>query len=192
MDRPLFHCRLYAFVDAAFLHGRAPEDIARQLCDGGADLIQLRAKQATTAEVQRMAERILPVTRSAGVGLVINDHLAVARAVGAPICHLGQEDFAATGCAQVRELFAKPTATRRQPTDATPQPSTLNRLQLRPKSDSTCPVNGKVAIRGCQVSAGLGIGIDSQAYPKQLEVLARLIPNIGVLAAGRKLLGLPR
>jgi hypothetical protein len=73
-----------------------------------------------------------------------------------------------------------------------PQPSTLNRLQLRPKSDSTCPVNGKVAIRGCQVSAGLGIGIDSQAYPKQLEVLARLIPNIGVLAAGRKLLGLPR
>ncbi|MGD0536132.1 MAG: thiamine phosphate synthase [Verrucomicrobiota bacterium] len=183
MDRPLFHCRLYAFVDAAFLHGRAPEDIARQLCDGGADLIQLRAKQATTAEVQRMAERILPVTRSAGVGLVINDHLAVARAVGAPICHLGQEDFAATGCAQVRELFAKPTATRRQPTDATPQPSTLNHQPLIGLSTHS-PTEAQRAMAAGADYVGVGpvfaTGTKPEATPVTLDYIRWAAANVTI------------
>ena len=42
--KPLSDCKLYAFVDTAYLHGRAPEVVAQQLCDGGADLIQLRAR----------------------------------------------------------------------------------------------------------------------------------------------------
>ncbi len=91
--KPLADCRLYAFVDTAYLHGRAPEVVAQQLCDGGADLIQLRAKNSSPDEIRRMAEAILPVTRRANVGLVINDHLEIAREVGADFCHLGQEDI---------------------------------------------------------------------------------------------------
>ncbi|MBE0542323.1 MAG: thiamine phosphate synthase [Verrucomicrobia bacterium] len=91
--KPLADCRLYAFVDTAYLHGRAPELLAQQLCEGGADVIQLRAKNAPLDEVRQMAEAILPITRSAGVYLVINDHLSVAQEIGAEICHLGQEDF---------------------------------------------------------------------------------------------------
>jgi thiamine-phosphate pyrophosphorylase len=91
--KPLSESRLYAFVDTAFLHGRAPGTIAQQLCDGGADLIQLRAKQAPLAEVKKLAQAILPVTRAAGVGLVINDHLELAQELEADFCHLGQEDF---------------------------------------------------------------------------------------------------
>ena len=91
--KPVVECRLYTFVDTAFLRGRAPELVAQQLCDGGSDLIQLRAKNSAPGEIRRMAERILPVTRRAGVGLVINDHPDIAREVGAEFCHLGQEDF---------------------------------------------------------------------------------------------------
>ena len=91
--KPLSECRLYTFVDAAYLHGREPAWVAQQLCEGGSDLIQLRAKNSTVEEVRRMASAILPVTRAAGVGLVINDYLAVAQEVGAEFCHLGQEDF---------------------------------------------------------------------------------------------------
>ncbi|MCX6895192.1 MAG: thiamine phosphate synthase [Verrucomicrobia bacterium] len=98
--KSLADCKLYAFVDTAYLHGRAPEVVAQQLCDGGADLIQLRAKTSTAAEIRLMAEKILPVTRRANVGLVINDHLEIAREVGAEICHLGQEDFFGTGNAE--------------------------------------------------------------------------------------------
>jgi len=102
--KPLADCRLYAFVDTAYLHGRAPEVLAQQLCDGGADLIQLRAKTSPAAEIRRMAETILPITRRAGVGLVINDHPEIARDVGADFCHLGQEDFFDAGFEQVSQL----------------------------------------------------------------------------------------
>ena len=102
--KPLSDCRLYAFVDAAFLRGRAPEVVARQLCAGGADLIQLRAKQSSVEEIRRMAEAILPVTRRANVGLVINDHLSLTQEIGADFCHLGQEDFFDAGHLRVSEL----------------------------------------------------------------------------------------
>lgn len=96
-------CRLYSFVDTAYLHGRACADVARQLCDGGSDIIQLRAKQSTPDEVRRIAESILPITRAAGVSLVVNDHLGVAQSVGAEFCHLGQEDFFDAGHKHVSE-----------------------------------------------------------------------------------------
>src|SRR5215471_15568333 len=102
--RPLTECRLYAFVDTAYLRGRAPEEVARQLCLGGADLIQLRAKQSSLEEVCRMANKILPITRASGVGLVINDHFSIAQEVGAGFCHLGQEDFFDAGDSHVSQL----------------------------------------------------------------------------------------
>lgn len=89
----LSDCRLYTFIDSAYLHGKEPAEIARQLCDGGSDLIQLRAKGAPVDEAERMAKAILPITRAANVGLVINDHWDLATRLGADICHLGQEDF---------------------------------------------------------------------------------------------------
>lgn len=103
--KSLADCRLYAFVDTAYLHGRPPEIVAQQLCDGGADLIQLRAKTSTPGEIRRMAGLILPITRRANVGLVINDYPEIARDLGAELCHLGQEDFFGAGhvhCSEVR------------------------------------------------------------------------------------------
>ena len=91
--KPLADCRLYAFVDSAYLHGREPAELAQQLCDGGADILQLRAKDWTEPEVREAAEAILPITRAAEVPLVINDHWALASELGAEFCHLGQEDF---------------------------------------------------------------------------------------------------
>ena len=102
--KPLTDCKLYTFVDTAYLHGRAPELVAQQLCDGGSDLIQLRAKKSSADEIRQMAEKILPITRRAGVGLVINDHDDIARELGADFCHLGQEDFFGAGCKHVDQF----------------------------------------------------------------------------------------
>jgi thiamine-phosphate pyrophosphorylase len=102
--KPLADCKLYTFVDTAYLHDRAPEFVAQQLCDGGSDLIQLRAKKSSPSEIREMAEKILPVTRRANVGLVINDHLDITREIGAEFCHLGQEDFFDAGHKNVSEL----------------------------------------------------------------------------------------
>lgn len=103
--KPLADCKLYTFVDTAYLNGRAPAFIAQQLCDGGADLIQLRAKNSPVEEIRLMSEAILPITKRANVGLVINDHLSVARQVGAELCHLGQEDFSDLGQTHVSNLL---------------------------------------------------------------------------------------
>ncbi len=102
--RALADCRLYTFVDTGYLHGRKPADVAQQLCDGGSDIIQLRAKNFPIDEVRRMAEAIVPITRAAGVYFVINDYLQIAQEIGADICHLGQEDFFDAGYTHVSQL----------------------------------------------------------------------------------------
>jgi len=102
--KPLADCKLYTFVDTAYLDGRAPELVAQMLCDGGSDLIQLRAKNSAPEAIRRMAEKILPITKRAKVGFVINDHLDIAREIGADICHLGQEDFFDAGYTHVSQV----------------------------------------------------------------------------------------
>jgi thiamine-phosphate pyrophosphorylase len=103
--KPLAQCRLYTFIDTAWLGARPASAVARQLCDGGSDLIQLRAKGATADEVCRLAEEILPVLHRAGVGLVINDHWDIACKMGADLCHLGQEDFFGAGWTDSSQLL---------------------------------------------------------------------------------------
>jgi thiamine-phosphate pyrophosphorylase len=105
--KPLADCKLYTFVDTAYLNGRAPELVAQQLCDGGSDLIQLRAKKSSPAEIRAMAEKILPITRRANVGLVINDYDDLARELDADFCHMGQEDFFDSGHTHVDQLKIK-------------------------------------------------------------------------------------
>ncbi len=108
--KPLAHCQLYTFIDTAYLRGRDPAQIARQLCHGGSDLIQLRAKNSAPAEIRRLAAAIQPILRDANVGLVINDHYEIARDLRAGLCHLGQEDFFNAGHQHVTELSSTPTA----------------------------------------------------------------------------------
>ncbi len=110
--KPLAECLLYGFVDTAYLHGRAAEVVAQQLCDGGADLIQLRAKGASAVEIRRLADAVLVVTRRAGVGLVINDYASIAREVGADFCHLGQGDFFEAGYTHVDQMRTLGSALR--------------------------------------------------------------------------------
>jgi thiamine-phosphate pyrophosphorylase len=105
--KSLADCYLYTFIDTGFLREQTVADLARQLCEGGSDIIQLRAKNRPTGEVRRMAETILPITRQANIPLVINDHVEVAIGVGAQLCHLGQEDFFDAGHRHVSELIPR-------------------------------------------------------------------------------------
>jgi thiamine-phosphate pyrophosphorylase len=147
---PLQECRLYAFVDTAFLRGRAPATVARQLCDGGADLIQLRAKQLPLEEVCRLAEAILPVTRRAGIGLVINDHPSLAQELGAEFCHLGQEDFFGADYTHVSQV-------------ATAMRSDASRSELKPAG-----------------TPGFGIGLSTAAPEQAARAVAAGADYLGV------------
>ena len=116
----LSESKLYTFVDTAYLRGRAPEVAAQQLCDGGSDIIQLRAKQSSASEIRAMAEKILPITSRAGVPLIINDHPSIASDLSALYpqlstllgWHLGQEDFFNAGHTHILELRTPHSAIR--------------------------------------------------------------------------------
>ena len=106
--KPLADCRLYGFVDTAYLDGRDPAVVARALGDGGADLIQLRAKDAGRDEVRRLAERVMPAVASAGAWFVLNDDWELGRELGVPCVHVGQEDFFDAGFTTVGALRGRP------------------------------------------------------------------------------------
>src|ERR1035438_1011740 len=111
--KPLEQCHLYTFIDTAYLGARPASEVAAQLCDGGSDLIQLRAKGATADEVCRLAEQILPALHRTDVGLVINDHWDIACKIGADFCHLGQDDFFGAGWTDSVQLFPSRSEERR-------------------------------------------------------------------------------
>ncbi|MBC8245314.1 MAG: thiamine phosphate synthase [Verrucomicrobia bacterium] len=102
--KSLADCLLYGFVDSAYLDGRDPAELCRQLCDGGADLVQLRAKDWPVDDIACLAKRLAPITADTGVRLVINDHPELAAEVGAPTAHLGQEDFFDAGHRHVDDV----------------------------------------------------------------------------------------
>ncbi|HTI70055.1 MAG TPA: thiamine phosphate synthase [Candidatus Limnocylindria bacterium] len=102
--KPFKDCHLYAFIDSAYLDGRAPDELARELCEGGADIIQLRAKDRPANDLLRWAELVRPITRAARVWLVINDYPEVAAQTQSDCLHLGQEDFFDAGFTTAAEV----------------------------------------------------------------------------------------
>jgi len=83
--------RLYVIIDASAASGRDLAWVADQAIQGGADVLQLRDKQASTKQLIAEAESVLRVARAAGVPLLINDRIDVAVATGADGVHLGQD-----------------------------------------------------------------------------------------------------
>ena len=70
-----------------------PVDQARFACEGGASVVQLRAKWATDSVALEWAEAIRVITRKFDAGFFVNDRFDLALAAGADGVHLGQEDF---------------------------------------------------------------------------------------------------
>jgi thiamine-phosphate pyrophosphorylase len=92
---------LYAILDLGYVAPENAEPVTRALLAGGADFLQLRAKGRPTEEIERLARILLPLCREAGVPFIVNDHPAIAAAVGADGVHIGQDDGS---LAAVREI----------------------------------------------------------------------------------------
>ena len=90
----LTRARLYAILDLSYVAPDRAEAVTEDLIRGGADLIQLRGKKKSIAELTRVAEKLHRLTSSAGVPLIINDHPEIARDIALEGLHLGQDDLA--------------------------------------------------------------------------------------------------
>ncbi len=88
----LWQIRLYVLVDADLCAD--PAATAAAAVRGGAGVVQFRAKALAQRAYREVAARVQDAVRAAGGLFVVNDHVAVARAIDADGIHVGQDDLA--------------------------------------------------------------------------------------------------
>jgi thiamine-phosphate pyrophosphorylase len=86
-------CGLYVILDRQFLTGRDELDVAAQIIEGGAKIVQLRDKQRTKRELLPVAQELRELCSRAGVLFIMNDYLDLAIAADADGLHIGQDDL---------------------------------------------------------------------------------------------------
>ena len=86
--------RLCLVTDRGLARGRSVTDIALAAVRGGATMVQLREKDATTRAFVEAARALKAALAPFGAPLIVNDRLDVALAVDADGLHVGQSDMA--------------------------------------------------------------------------------------------------
>jgi thiamine-phosphate pyrophosphorylase len=95
-SKSLNRWRLYVITDERLGRGRSHLRIAEAAILGGADVLQLRDKEASSGRLYRAALELRKITREAKVPFIVNDRLDVALAADADGVHVGQEDLPAS------------------------------------------------------------------------------------------------
>ena len=85
--------KLYLVTDRDLSLGRSLEEVVSEAVAGGATIVQLREKDASTGEFVELAFRLKEILRPYNVPLIINDRVDVALAVDAEGLHIGQSDM---------------------------------------------------------------------------------------------------
>lgn len=88
----LRRARLYLVTDDETPESELPRLIARAVA-GGVDLVQLRRKQSQPEELRELAVRCLESAHDGGALFLLDDHVDLAREVGADGVHIGQADL---------------------------------------------------------------------------------------------------
>src|SRR5437588_9315343 len=87
---------LYVVVDPHLTGGRDPIAVARAALLGGATMLQLRDKSASTRVLLATARDLVALAHKRGARLIVNDRVDVALAAGADGVHLGPDDLPVT------------------------------------------------------------------------------------------------
>lgn len=90
-----FDLSVYLVLDPDLCRGIGMVETTRLAVAGGATIVQLRDKQATTEELIETGRALKAVLAGTGVALIVNDDVEAAIAIGAEGIHVGQSDLAA-------------------------------------------------------------------------------------------------
>ncbi len=90
-----FDLSLYLVLDPDLCRVRSMVETARLAVAGGATMVQLRDKAATTEALIATGRALKAALRGSGVPLIVNDDLDAALAIDAEGLHVGQDDIPA-------------------------------------------------------------------------------------------------
>lgn len=85
----------YAILDSSWVSPDQWKAKCRDLLDGGADIVQIRAKNETPDERRRLLEAILPLFADTSVPLIVNDDIDLCLRYPRLGLHVGQDDLPA-------------------------------------------------------------------------------------------------
>lgn len=86
------HLVLHVLTDPEWSRGRNMLTVASAALDGGATVIQLRNKKASTRRLVEEGQALRTLTQERGALLIVNDRIDVALAIEADGAHIGQDD----------------------------------------------------------------------------------------------------
>jgi thiamine-phosphate pyrophosphorylase len=90
----LANAKLYGILDLGYVQIHDLERVATQMCEGGVDIVQLRAKGHEEHVIEEFAGRVQPIFAAAKIPFIINDYPELVPSVGADGAHVGQDDLA--------------------------------------------------------------------------------------------------
>ena len=119
--------KLYAVVDAELARRCRLDvvDLWAACLEGGARLLQLRAKGASGRDLCAWGDAVVALSRESGASVIVNDRADVALAVNAAGVHVGQDDLppsAVRALCGPDALIGFSTHTRDQVCEALPEP----------------------------------------------------------------------
>jgi thiamine-phosphate pyrophosphorylase len=114
---------LYPIVDTGLCAARAidPLALAAAYCSGGARVLQLRHKDASSARFLSLADAMVRTALDHGATVIVNDRADIALLSGAGGVHVGQEDLAVADVRRIlggEAIIGISTHDRRQVDDA--------------------------------------------------------------------------
>lgn len=139
--------RLYAVCDAEVCAraGWSLVDFAAACIDGGATLLQIRAKHVSSRTLLADADAL--VARAAGVTVIINDRADIARLSGAAGVHVGQDNLSPAAVRSIvgpSAVVGLSTHTPEQLADAVAAP--VDYVAIGPVFDTTTKATGYDAV----------------------------------------------
>jgi thiamine-phosphate pyrophosphorylase len=88
----LADAKLYGILDLGYVAADRAVDMAARMVAGGIDVLQIRAKEASEADILALTNAVAPICGTARVSLFINDHPGLVAASGVDGVHIGQDD----------------------------------------------------------------------------------------------------
>jgi thiamine-phosphate pyrophosphorylase len=159
---------LYAILDAALARrlGWAPVDLGRAFLEGGARLIQIRAKDEPSGAFLELCDALVAMASPYAAAIIVNDRADLARLAGAAGVHVGQEDLPP---AKARAIVG-PEAIVGVSTHSTAQllasvAEPVNYVAVGPVFDTVTKNTGHTAV-------GLGLVREAAARARDLPIVA--------------------
>ena len=88
--------RVHVITSSGLVPGRGHVEVAKAAIEGGADVVQLRARELSDDELLWVARQIVRSCRRADVLFLVNDRIDIAIAAGAEGAHVGKGDHPET------------------------------------------------------------------------------------------------